>query len=341
MAEAFPRIFGNRATKERLMRAIRERTLPHALILSGPTGSGRRLLSRELSAALLCLKRDGDTLPCGACEACRKVHEGIFPDLHVVAPEDGKQTIGVAAIREIRAELALSASESPHRIFIIEEADAMNTAAQNALLVALEEPPEGVVFLLIAESEDALLPTIRSRCQIVRTEIFPDEVLSRFLSEDERFSALLQRDPARAAVLIKCAGGCLGRALSLLDGGAMASVLASRETVDAIVTALGERGSAELFSAFRLLPTTKREELLELFILLGDALRDLILVKRDPEAPLLYYADREAALGASERVGIRRLFKLSDAVAEAREDLGRNANVSVVLASLLSIAAAR
>ncbi len=341
MANIFPQIHGNRAAKERLAGAIRAGTLPHALILAGPTGSGRRLLARELAAALVCMAKDGASLPCGACEACRKVREGIFPDLHTVSPEDGKQTIGVAAIREIRAELSLSASESPYRVFIIEAADAMNTAAQNALLVALEEPPEGVVFLLIAESEDALLPTIRSRCQIVHTEIFPDEVLCRYLGEDERFAALRAKDPARADILIKSSGGCLGRAIALLDGTAMAAVLASRTTVDAVITALGERGSAELFGAFRLLPNTKREELGDLLALLGDALRDLILVKRAPSAPLLYYADREAALTASERIGIRRLFALSDAISEAREDLGRNANVSVLLSSLLSVATAR
>lgn len=341
MAELFPRIHGNHAVKERLAAAIASGTLPHALILVGPPGSGRRLLARELSAALVCTAKGDGALPCGACEACRKVREGIFPDLHVISPEEGKQTIGIAAIREIRAELALSASESPFRVFIIEEADAMNSAAQNALLVALEEPPDGVVFLLVAESEDGLLPTIRSRCQIVRTEIFSDEVLAGYLRGDERFATLLAKDRARADVLIKCADGCLGRALALLDGGTMAAVLAERSTVDAVVTALGERGSAALFSAFRLLPATKREELSDILVLLGDALRDLILLKRDPQAPLLYYADREAALAASEQIGIRRLFTLSDAVAEAREDLGRNANVSVVLSSLLSVATAR
>ncbi len=341
MAEAFPRIYGNRAVKDRLAGAIRTGTLPHALILVGPPGSGRRLLARELASALVCTAKEGAPLPCGACEACRKVREGIFPDLHVVAPEEGKRLIGVAAIREIRSELSLSASESPYRVFIIEEADAMNAAAQNALLVALEEPPRGVVFLLVAESEDALLPTIRSRCQIVRTEIFADDVLCSYLEEDGRFATLLSKDRPRADILVKSAAGCLGRALALLDGKAMAAVLAERATVDAIVGALGERGSAELFSAFRLLPTAKREELSGVLVLLGDALRDLILVKRDGEAPLLYYADREAALAASERIGIRRLFSLSDAVGDAREDLGRNANISVILASLLSVATAR
>ncbi len=342
MARAFSAVFGNDAVKSRLERALRTETLPHALILSGPEGSGRRMLARELAAALFCLRRDeGAPLPCGECEACRKVREGIFPDLYVIAPEEGKTLIGVSRIRELRAELSLTASEAAHRVFIIEKADAMNAAAQNALLVSLEEPPEGVVILLITESEEALLPTVRSRCQVLRTELFETEALRRYLQGNERFAVLARRTPERAEALLESAGGCIGRALLLLDEGKMAEVLSERETVDAVVRALSARGSAELFSALRLLPSSKRDELCEALTLLSDALRDLILLKRDPGAPLTYYYDRETATALAESVGIRRLFRLSDAVCEAYDDLLRNANVSVVLSTLLFAVAAR
>lgn len=341
MARAFSAVFGNDAVKSRLERALREGTLPHALILSGPEGSGRKTLARELAAALFCLRREeGGPLPCGECEACRKVREGIFPDLYVIAPEEGKTMIGVSRIRELRAELSLTASEAAHRVFIIESADAMNAAAQNALLISLEEPPEGVVILLIAESEEALLPTVRSRCQVLRTELFEPEAIRRYLADNERFSILSRRNPERAEALLESAGGRIGRAILLLDEGKMAEVLSERETVDAVVRVLSARGAADLFSALRQLPQ-KRDELCEALALLGDALRDLILLKRDPEAPLTYYYDRETATALAESVGIRRLFCLSDAAGEAYDDLLRNANVSVVLSTLLYAVAAR
>ena len=111
MASYFPALYGNADTKERLGRAIAGGRLPHALILSGPRGSGRRTLAREIAAALVCEGR-GDPLPCGTCENCRRVREGIFPDLHIVAPDEGKSLIPVAKIREMRAEMSLSAVES-------------------------------------------------------------------------------------------------------------------------------------------------------------------------------------------------------------------------------------
>lgn len=336
MSRFFPDLFGNDSVKARLGRAIESGRLPHALILAGPEGSGRRTLARRIAAALVCeAGSTAPTLPCGRCENCRRVVEGIFPDLHIVAPEEGKSLIPVSRIREMRAEMALSAVEAGRRIFIIEEADRMNAAAQNALLISLEEPPDGVYILLIAESEEALLTTVRSRAQTVKTELFETDELRRYLSADERFAALLSSSPREAAALLEGAHGTIGGALTLLGGDRLAEVLRRRETVDGIVSALTRRGAAPLYEALHALGGGKREEVAELLQLLGEALRDLILLKRDPTAPLVYYYEREGAVALADEIGIRRLLGLSDAAADATEDLGRNANVAVVLSSLV------
>ena len=338
MAKIFPALYGNTATKERLGRLLRNGRFPHALILSGPEGSGRRTLARAIAAALVC--EGGEDLPCGVCENCRRVKEGIFPDLHVVAPDEGKSLIPVAKIREMRTEMSLSAVEAGRRIFIIENADAMNTAAQNALLISLEEPPDGVFILLIVESEEALLTTVRSRAQTVRTELFENDRLFRYLNQNKKFATLAENTPDRADALIEGAHGCIGAARSLLEGGGLSEVMKRREAVDAVIEALAERGTLPLYDAIHTLPTAKREELCEVLSLLSEALRDLILLKREPTAPMLYYTDREAALALMEKVGIGRLFALSDAAAAAIDDLAKNANVPIVLAGLMHAVAA-
>ncbi len=336
MLRIFPELFGNDAVKERLGRAILADRLPHALILSGPQGSGRRTLARLIAAALVCERRDGaEAIPCGKCENCRRVGEGIFPDLHIIAPDEGKSLIPVAKIREMRAEMSLSAVEAGRRIFIIENADGMNTAAQNALLISLEEPPDGVYIILIAESEESLLSTVRSRAQSVKTELFETRELRRYLERDGRFAELEASSKSRAAALLEGAHGTVGGALALLGGDLLADVLRRREVVDAIVDALAKRGAAPLYEALRPLGTGKREEVAEQLTLLTEALRDLILLKRDPTCPLIYYYEREAAAARADELGIRRLLALADAAAEAIDDLGRNANVAVVLSTLL------
>ncbi len=334
MSRIFPELFGNDAVKERLGRAILSDRLPHALILSGPEGSGRRTLARLIAAALVC-ERKGEDVPCGKCENCRRVREGIFPDLHRIVPDEGKSLIPVAKIREMRAEMSLSAVEAGRRIYIIENADGMNTAAQNALLISLEEPPDGVYILLIAESEEALLSTVRSRAQSVKTELFETDELRRYLARDPRFTELEATAPSRASALLEGARGTVGGALALLGGDLLTDVLRRRELVDAIVDALAKRGAAPLYEALRPLGTGKREEVAEQLCLLTEALRDLILLKRDPTCPLIYYYERETAQRTADELGIRRLLSLSDAANEAIEDLGRNANVAVVLSTLL------
>ena len=335
MAQFFSKLFGNAAVKERLGAAIQSGTLPHALIISGPEGSGKRTLSRQIAAALLCTER-GDALPCGICNNCRRVYEGIYPDLHIIAPEEGKTLIPVAKIREMRAEMSLSAVEGSYRIFIIEDAEGMNAAAQNALLISLEEPPEGVVILLLTKSEEALLTTVRSRAQTIRTELFDNERLSRYLTRNERYAAIANADPAKADALLESAHGCIGMAEALLSGGGLTDIMRQRELVDAVIVALCERDTVPLYDAIRALPSTKRDELADVLRLLGEALRDLILLKRTAEVHLLYYTDKEAAITLSERIGIRRLLSLSDTADEAVESLMRNANVSIVLATILN-----
>lgn len=336
MPRYFPTLLGNDAVRDRLGRALCGGVLPHALILSGQRGSGRYTLALLLAAALVCERGcAGDSIPCGECNSCRRVHEGIYPDLHVIAPEEGKTLIPVAKIREMRAEMALSPVEGGRRIFIIRDAERMNTAAQNALLISLEEPPDGVTILLLTESEEALLTTVRSRCQTVRTELFEVEALRHYLEENPRFSRLCREDPSRADALLEGAHGTIGGALALLEGNELSDVLSGRERVDAIVAALSERTAAPLYAALHPLASTKREELLALFTLLTEALRDLILLKRAESAPLLYYTDRAVAVSAAERIGMRRLFVLADAVDAAAEDLSLNANVPVVISTLL------
>ena len=334
MAGYFPELFGNQATVSRLGRALSDGTLPHALILCGPRGSGRRTLARTIAAAMVCEGGAGTPLPCGRCEVCRRIREEIHPDVHTIRPEEGKSLIPVSRIREMRAEMSLSASEAARRTFIIEDSERMNAAAQNALLVSLEEPPDGVVILLLTESEEALLPTVRSRAQTVRMQLFSEEMLSRCLADNERFSALAGRDAAAADALLRAAHGTIGGALALLDGTQLAEILRQREIVDAIVEALGERGNAALYAAMRPLGNGKREETVALLALLGEALRDLVLCKRGGGTPLLYYRDEAVAEAHAEGIGLRRLFALADAVDEAAQDLAMNANVGVVLAGL-------
>ena len=157
--------------------------LSHAYIV---TGNGEDALEQagELAAAMMC--RFPEQAPCGHCENCRKIREGIHPDLgHVTREvENGKQkkSILVRQIRALIADAYVMPNEADRKVYIIEDADTMNLQAQNAILKLLEEPPAFDSFILIAANPMLLLPAGRSRCVRVR----PGAAIEEDLSSEEK-----------------------------------------------------------------------------------------------------------------------------------------------------------
>ena len=171
-----------------LWRGLRQRDarLPHAILLSGPQGSGKRLFAEHLAAALVCVAPQEDGFACGHCKACTWLASGNHPDHFVIVPaadeaaddeaeDNGKKEkarstqIVIDQVRALQAALEVGSGghAGGRRVVLIDPAEAMNTAAANALLKSLEEPGEGVVFVLASDAPRSLLPTIRSRCQVL------------------------------------------------------------------------------------------------------------------------------------------------------------------------------
>ena len=143
--------------------------LPHACLISAPTREAGLRKARALAAAAVC---SGDGVrPCGRCRDCRKVEAGIHPDVITVSrltDDKGKQkqAITVDQIRALSADAVVLPNEAARKVYILDEAETMNAAAQNAALKLLEEPPAGAVFLLCTVNPQLLLPTVRSRCAL-------------------------------------------------------------------------------------------------------------------------------------------------------------------------------
>ncbi|MBD5133991.1 MAG: hypothetical protein HDT38_05925 [Clostridiales bacterium] len=138
--------------------------LSHAYLITGGSGDSRAALARRLAAAYLC---EGERPPCGVCRACRKVAAGAHPDVMYASPAPDKREIAVDQIRTLRADAYIRPNEGRRKVYVIDPADAMNPAAQNALLKVLEDGPAYAAFLLPAENPGLLLDTVRSRCELL------------------------------------------------------------------------------------------------------------------------------------------------------------------------------
>lgn len=239
---SLPVLHGHQATWARLTALLDAGRLAHALLFVGPPGIGKALVARRLAARLAC--RAGSA-PCGDCSGCLQVAAGSHPDLRLIeAPGAGgrkegrtKKEIGIDQARELKRFVALQAISAPRKLAIIDDADRLSIAAQNALLKTLEEPPGQALLILVTASPGALLTTVRSRCQrialrpLAEAEVRAALVANAGLAADEaaRLAARAEGSPGRALALR--AGGDDGRAevralLAGLEGGRYGSVLA-------------------------------------------------------------------------------------------------------------------
>lgn len=211
------RDFSAQKCYEGLMRTLREDTFPHACLIAAPSGFGKRTLASLLAQWLLC-SSDGEEKPCGHCAACVQVKDGIHPDVITLeagkpiadSVKSGRTGIPVDDIREMTSRVYQHTFEGGRRIVLIIQAEKMMPAAQNALLKTLEEPPEGTMFLLTADSPELLLTTIRSRCRLIRLHAWPDAYISAVLA---RRGVLNER----ISDAVRLSGGSIGKAIALAD----------------------------------------------------------------------------------------------------------------------------
>lgn len=200
----FEGFIGNESLCQQLSLTLEQGRLPHAVILEGPTGSGKRTLAGILARACVCTSQ-GER-PCGVCPACKKAIAGSHPDIIVESGGAAARSFHVDAVRRIRSDAYIKPNEASRKIYCLFEAQTMSEQAQNALLKVLEEPPEGILFILTCPSASALLPTIRSRSLILTLE--PPTEQSGANPEAEALASQILRElvlPDESAVLKTCA----------------------------------------------------------------------------------------------------------------------------------------
>lgn len=212
----------------------------HAYLIEGPEGSGKRTLADRITGGLLC---EGNNPPCGACRQCYKLKQNCHPDLIRIP-----NSISVDELRKLLAEIVFTPNDAAYKVYRIDGAEALSPAAQNLLLKTLEEPPKYAVFLLLCNSKEGLLQTVRSRCQVLSLAPLPEPILE----EHFRKTYGEYNDRARAAVLLSA--GFLGKALQIYEDGDSEDLQKCRRLEEAI-----RHGDPE--TVFRLFDFTERERL--------------------------------------------------------------------------------
>ena len=158
---------GNEKVIDRLSKLMESGRFPHALIIEGEEGIGKKTLAKDIACALVCR---GNDKPCGECSQCKKAIAAIHPDISEYIPAGTANSFHVDTVRNIINDAYVQPNEADYKIYILANAHCMNQNAQNALLKILEEPPKYVVFILTTNSKSALLSTVLSRSVCVSLE---------------------------------------------------------------------------------------------------------------------------------------------------------------------------
>lgn len=303
-----PRFCYNKRAQETLAAFVNGGRFPHALLLEGPEGSGRRTFAREIAAALFCR---GEHKPCGSCSQCRKVLEQNHPDVEYYGGDGSRRSFHIDTIRKLRQNAWLLPGEAPCRVCVLCGAENMTDQAQNALLKILEEPPEHTVFILTAENRAMLLPTILSRVQTIRLEpLTPAEILP----------VLRERCPDQPGEKLEWAAetaDTIGQALALL---ADESLQKHAQLAQRMLELLCNGSEYDLLTAVEPV-SRKREDLLEVCT----QLRQLLTAELT-----------RAASGGESRFSTRRITRMLEALDDLLPRVQQNGN-TLLLSTLLAL----
>ena len=322
---SFADILGHDRIVEVFRRSLRTGKTAHSYLFEGISGCGRKKTALALIQALFC-----SVLPdnaCGECPSCRKVAGGNHGDIHFIEPLPDKRDISIDQLRAMQRELSLRPYEAPRKACIIEPAERMSINAANSLLKTLEEPPGNALIILLTENAGMLLPTIRSRCQLIRFSHLSPEHIQTLL---ERSGILA----GTAALLAHMAGGSMQQAYGLDNE----SLTARREVV---LTALDQMDIDRIGTVFDSAEelSGNRDETIEMLDMMISFFRDAVHLAAG-SSDILNRNVRPAIESISKRRSFPRNLELLNNIYETRRAVQRNANPKLALDHLfMNIAA--
>ena len=311
-------------------RAYRSGRLAHAYVLVGPEGVGKRLLARALARYVFCADRGDDA--CGVCRPCRLIAADRFGDLHWYRRPEGRQQLVVEVIESLLHTANLKPLEADRKVFVLEDADKLNPAGANRLLKLLEEPPPESLLLLLALDVRDFLPTILSRCHVVRLQPLAVDDLAVRLTRDTGCS------PEQARFLGHFTMGSPGLAAALAVG----TFFEERDRLIDMMVSMDTHGrfavAEEMFKQAQSGTDTtqeRREALVRFLDVIALFYRDVLAAALgDGETPLIN-EDRAADVTAlAARLPAERVRRILTSVDEARRALGLNANQKLLLENL-------
>ena len=320
---AFQNILGNKRVKTILSKALQKNRIPHSLLFVGPEGVGKMETALVVAKALNCLQKFDDS--CEECASCVAINKKNFPDVMEVSPQ--KDVIKIEQMRLLKSTAYLKPMVGKKRVFIISDAEKMREEASNSLLKILEEPPSFSHIFLCTANPYLILPTIKSRCQVLSfAPVFKEDIEKVLLEKGH--------GAEQARVISLVVRGNLKYALSL----DWEDLQEKRQKAWQVLFALIKKEKASVFlkefSSSRFLARQEIEQILEL---LSSFCRDIVLIKEDGDLSHLMNPDYGQDLGeVSQLLSLEYALDFLRKIDYSLYALQKNLNVNLLISSLFS-----
>ena len=317
----FNQVIGHEKVIDTLRRSIRKKTVSHSYIFEGEEGLGKKKIAYIFAKTLLCKEQKDE--PCNKCTSCMKFDGANHPDLLVIEPEKGQ--IKKGEVEALIKNIASAPFESLRKIFIINDSHLMNPEAKNALLKTLEEPPEYINIILITSSKHNLLPTILSRCQVIK--FYPVEA--------KKISNLLEivygKSNDQARFISNFSKGSVGKSIELATSD---NFFQKREEIIRLIDSLLKGDKTKAISSIGFFNDNKEniDEILDIFLFW---FRDLIIYKELGETTLIVNKDKLEYLSRQSFIDFNKINDIIERVQQTKENIIRNINFQLSIETML------
>ncbi|MCT4607014.1 MAG: DNA polymerase III subunit delta' [Marinisporobacter sp.] len=318
----FKDIIGQEKVIRYLKTSIRNKRIAHAYIFEGPKGIGKVDGAIVFAKAVQCKNYEGAI--CNHCSSCLKVDTNNHPDIKIIEPE-GK-SIKNKQIEEFQQDLLRRPYESNKKIYIIKDANLMTDSAQNRLLKTLEEPPEYAIIILISMHANSFLPTIKSRCQILKFSPIGEKIIEELLKDRYKVSS------KEAKVLAAFSDGILGKALRLKESEEFKN---KREETIQVIEKLLNKDALIVFDLVEFFQNNK-EDIYEILDFMLFWFRDVLLLSQTGEDQFLINIDQEETLQRHMyAIGYNKIGNIISTIEKTKNDIKANVNFQLAIEMML------
>ncbi|MDO5708252.1 MAG: DNA polymerase III subunit delta' C-terminal domain-containing protein [Andreesenia angusta] len=302
---------------------IKNNKLVHAYILNGEKGQGKKLISKEVSAMILCKDEDIDSRPCCKCSSCKKIVSKNHPDLHIFTPSKKEYT--VEQLEDIQKIMRRKPNESKNSVFIFEEGEKLSISFQNKFLKLLEEPPESVIIMILVDNLDRLLDTTVSRARVINVNRISDDEFKEYmrtqLSNEEDID-----------FIASFANGNIGKAMDLVNDMAFKKL---REDVIDMANAIISKKKTKIIEYLDFFE--ENEEFIEdIFDIMLLWYRDILIYSKTNSEYALVNRDKYDIIKVEEsNISDKNIYLIIEKLEETKNRLAHNANFTNTISDFL------